>query len=553
MTNNEPPSTNFDRVTDEIYADILDFEEEKRRRGYPVDDEVPPPDDTNAPVGQLFDGNDPRPQIVIGPDLERVIREAEKALLPLQTIYVRGRKLARVVRDFGRSDWIRRPDGCPVIVQLRLPGMLELLSRAALWISAGKKGASRAMPPGWAASLLLDREEWSLPQIEGVSESPVFRPDGTILEVPGYDPATRLLYDPRGITFPSVPSEPTHAQATRALADLLDPFSEFPFVDDAARSATAALILSIMARSAILGEVPLFSAQAPTPGSGKGLLIAAASLIATGHLAPLMAQTSEEEEVRKRLLAIAIESPQLIVIDNVEGTFGSPALAMAITTGEIRDRKLGTSDLASVTLRAVWAITGNNIQFRHDFGRRVVPIDLDPQTEHPEHRKFQRGNLLAYIEENRPRLVTAALTVLRAYKVAGCPDQGLDPVGSFEAWDHLVRRAIYWARGSDPMGGVPRIQEQADDDVERIRVLLYAWRMTYGGVEVTVPDVIRALDNKPELRDALSAFCKDGKINIRAVGYAFRKTNGRIVANMRLRRTGEDRNHNSKWAVDDVL
>jgi hypothetical protein len=549
VSDSDPPADppiDYNAVTDEIYAAVLDHEQRLKRR-----DDVPPPSDFDHPQQQLFDDNDPRPQIIIGPDVERVVNDAERALARLGGIYVRSRRLARVVRDFGRSDWMRRPDGTPAIAQIRPAALLELLSRAALWMTTPKGKLSRSMPPSWVSAALLDREEWTLPQIEGVAESPVFRADGTILETPGYDAATRLIYDPRGEIYPPVPAKPTRAQATQALADLLEPFEEFPFVDDAARAATAALILSIVGRTAIPGQVPLFSAQAPTPGSGKGLLVAAASLIACGRLAPLMAQTSDEEENRKRLLALAIESPQFIVIDNVEGTFGSASLAMALTTGEVRDRKLGATETVSATLRSVWAITGNNVQFRSDFGRRVVPIDLDPEVERPEQRTFKRADLLGYIEANRPRLVTAALTVLRAYVVAGKPDQELSTVGSYEPWDRLVRHAVYWARGTDPMGGVARVQAEADDDVERIRSLLYAWRETLGGRAVTVLEAVRwANSPDSELREAMCSFCKDGKLNTRAVGYALRKLQGRIVAGMRIRRAGEDRNHNVQWIVE---
>lgn len=546
MSDSEPPA-DYNAVTDEIYATVLDYEQRLKRS-----DDIPPPSDLDHPQQSLFDDSDPRPQIIISPDVERVVTEAERALLKLGGIYVRGRKLARVVRDLGRSDWIRRPDGTPAIVQIRSAAFMEILSRAAFWITTPRGKATRTLPPSWAAQALLEREEWTLPQIEGVAESPVFRADGTILDEPGYDPATRLIYDPRGERFPPVPEAPTHADATQALADLLDPFEEFPFLDDAAgRAATAALILSIVGRAAIPGQVPLFAATAPTPGSGKGLLIAAASLIAMGRLAPLMAQTKDEEENRKRLLALAIESPQLIVIDNVDGTFGSPSLAMALTTGEVCDRKLGSTETISATLRSVWALTGNNVQYRADMGRRTVPIELDPLVERPEKRSFKRPDLLTHVERIRPQLVTAALTILRAYVVAGHPPHGLGPVGSYEGWDRLIRGAVVWAGGVDPMGGVARIQAESDDDVDRIRSLLYAWRLSLGGMEKTVVEAVKWADSAdPDLKEAMAAFCKDGRINISSIGYAFRRIQGRIVSNLRLRRSGEDRTKAVKWTVD---
>jgi len=88
-----------------------------------------------------------------------------------------------------------------------------------------------------------------------------------------------------------------------------DPFVEFPYVADCDRAATIALVLSVIARAAIDGCVPMYAAQAPTPGTGKGLLVHVAAMIATGRKAPLMAPDDNDDEARKRLLAIAMESP----------------------------------------------------------------------------------------------------------------------------------------------------------------------------------------------------------------------------------------------------
>ncbi len=266
------------------------------------------------------------------------------------------------------------------------------------------------------------------------------------------------------------------ADAARALDELLGPFVDFPFVAACDRAAAAAMVLSTVGRSAIDGPVPMFGIGASTPGSGKGLTVDVVATIATGHVAAKMARTADENETRKRLLAIAIEVQPIVVIDNVEGAFGSSVLAMALTTGSIVDRLLGVSENRKASLRSVWAYTGNNVQLKGDLGRRVVPIDIDPRVENPEDRHvFRYPDLLAHVRKHRAELVIAALTVLRAYFVAGRPRYGKPRKGSFEAWDDIVRGAIIWAGGADPLGGVERIRAQADEDVDRLRALLCAW------------------------------------------------------------------------------
>jgi hypothetical protein len=494
-----------------------------------------------------------RPEVTIRIDRHRTLDDAELALSRIRTIYVRGQRLVRIVKDRGTPDWLTRPEGTPTIVPLDRDSLLELLGRAASWMSRTRgEEPRRTTPPAWASTMLLARGEWNLPQIEAISDAPVFRADGTIQGKPGYDPDTRVVFEPGSTAFPDVPIAPTLAQAQDALRALTDPFSEFPFVSPSDRSAVVAFILSVVARPAISGSVPMFVAQATTPGSGKGLLIDTAAMIATGRRAPLMAPTDDDEETRKRLFAVATESPSIVVIDNVEGSFGSPALAMALTAGEVRERVLGSSKMATASLRPVWAITGNNVQLKGDLGRRVVPIDLDPGVEHPEDRTFERPDILAHVRANRPLLVTSALTILRAYTVAGRPAHGLPQKGSFEQWDRLVRGAIIWAGGADPLGGIQRIRDQSDADIDQLRALLVAWHDMFGGTSVSVADAIKRAGDSGDLREALAAYCRSGKPDARALGYVFRKVRGRVVANLTFRRQSADRDGTAKWTVEQV-
>ena len=547
-------------VSDIAEAELLVIEDElaRRRASAAAEDDVPPPADEDSPSRpHRRDASDPRPVIYLSPDQAAVADVAESALLARGGIYVRGLKLVYVVRDRGSSEWLRRPDGSPMIVRLERDHLLDQLCRAAIWVSRKqlKDGTTKEVevaPPAWVAPRLLARGQWKLPQLESISDAPVFRGDGSIHAEPGYDDRTRVIFDPCGVTFPVVPAAPTQAHATRALADLLDPFSEFPFLADCDRAATAAMILSIIGRTAIDGCVPMFVAQAPTPGSGKGLLVDAVAMIATGRRAPLMAPTEDDEETRKRLMSIAIESPAMVVIDNVEGTLGSAPLAMALTAGVVRDRLLGTMDTITASLRSLWAVTGNNVQLKGDLGRRVVPIDLDPRVEHPEDRTFARGDLLAYIAQHRPRLVTAALTILRAFVLAGRPSHGLTAKGSFEHWDRLIRGAVIWAGGVDPLGGVERVREQSDDDLERLRALLTSWRESIGGMPLTLSGVIRHAELSAELKDALSAYCRSGRPEARHLGNMFKRLAGRVVAGLVLRRSDKDRSGALTWVVENV-
>src|SRR5207302_8118495 len=131
-------------------------------------------------------------------------------------------------------------------------------------------------PPNLAAAFLERIGDWKLRVLSGITNAPTLRPDGSILDQPGYDTATGILFDRRGMAYPLIPREPTKEQARGALADLNALVSEFPFVpDDAAAthisapSASRSVALSGMLTTAIgrsLKHAPLHGYNAPAMG-----------------------------------------------------------------------------------------------------------------------------------------------------------------------------------------------------------------------------------------------------------------------------------------------
>jgi putative DNA primase/helicase len=139
-------------------------------------------------------------------------------------------------------------------------------------------------------------------------------------------------------------------------------------------------------------------------GTGKTLLVDVISIIARGTPSTKCPQNVNHEEERKRMLAFAL----------------------AVTGGVVADRSMGTHDMATAPWVAHIFATGNNILFAGDTVRRTVLIDLDPKMERPEERQGSRHpRLLAWVKKERPRLLVAALTLVKAYFDAGLPNQGL--------------------------------------------------------------------------------------------------------------------------------
>src|SRR5271167_484353 len=109
------------------------------------------------------------------------------------------------------------------------------------------------------------------------------RIDGTVLDTPGYDANTGLIYQP-AIGFDPVVLNPTKEDAQRAIRGLLDIVSDFPFAapNNLYKSAWLASVLTPFVRTSI-PTAPMFLVDSNIRGSGKSKLCDIVSIIATGR------------------------------------------------------------------------------------------------------------------------------------------------------------------------------------------------------------------------------------------------------------------------------
>ena len=181
--------------------------------------------------------------------------------------------------------------------------------------------------------------------------------------------------------------------------------------------------------------------------------------------------------------------------------------------------------------RTVILATGNNVSLRGDTSRRALVSRLESPLERPEDRKdFRHPDLLEWVRAERPRLVTAALTVLRAHVVAGRP-LTVHRMGSFEAWSSVIPSAIVWAGGPDATKAAPA--PEADAEVSALGDMLAAWP---AGLKTTTADLLGGNLTLPaELRNALAAFLDDPHITPKAASQRLWGARGQVVGGRSLR------------------
>jgi hypothetical protein len=207
---------------------------------------------------------------------------------------------------------------------------------------------------------------------------------------------------------------------------------------------------------------------------------------------------------------------------------------------------LGESETRVVPTNVLFPPNGNNIRFKGDMVTRVIICRMDAGMENPGARKFDR-DLRVFVPANRPQLVAAALTVLRAFVAAGRPGVSeLEPFARFEDWSNLIRGALVWLDEPDPLSTRDAVVA-IDPERENLAALLRAWEAVIGVNEwLTAKQVIEASE-KPsersldiaggaELQDALGTLFGQYDLAPTTLGRFLVQFDGRIVDGKCLRK-----------------
>lgn len=191
---------------------------------------------------------------------------------------------------------------------------------------------------------------------------------------------------------------------TLTLRQFDEVYRNFPFVKEGEEewwqttgyAGLLAGILSLVARPAI-PTVPMVTANATTRGSGKTKSIEAAVVAALGHK-PTVVSFHNEDEFAKSLVPLLREGDRATLIDNVSIPLSGDMLCSVLTSEEHRARILGQSEQVRLINRSVFFATGNNLAIQGDLTRRAIQIQLDPDCEHPERRRFDFDPVLRAAE-----------------------------------------------------------------------------------------------------------------------------------------------------------
>ncbi|MDP6496050.1 MAG: hypothetical protein QGI09_11740, partial [Dehalococcoidia bacterium] len=164
-------------------------------------------------------------------------------------------------------------------------------------------------------------------------------------------------------------------------------------------------------------------------------------------------------------------------------------MSAVLTTELWRGRRLGRSEIVQVPNRALWIATGNNVRLSDELARRSIPIRLDAGEEQPELRTgFHHPDLLEWTLEHRGELVSAVLSLVRAWLDAGRP-KGEGTLGRYESWVGVMGGILAVADIPGFLSNRTTLYEQGDQEGREWSGFVGKWWERYRDWPVTSKDL----------------------------------------------------------------
>lgn len=545
--------------------------------------------------------------IVIAIPIESWVYDAAKLMLRAAMMRSSGALYETTLRDVGESpdngvsnivSVSRWADGTPMIEPMSEEDLLMFLNRVIEWYRIVKKkvagewieeevrtdltkAESRAVVAAYRE--IRRRSGGRLRLLRSVLQAPTLRTDGSLIANRGYDKSAEVYLDIEPKDWSTLPASPTKADAVAAYQTLVDLVRETAFTADLDRAVWVSMILTLVGRHYVGGNVPLYAFNGTQASAGKSSSAKLAGAIALGRIvaaAPPVAAARRgdmEEEESKRLFSMALSGKPFLLIDNQESSteFGSQALDMTLTSGTdgtpgfVSNRTLGRSKIVEVDFTSLVCVTGNNLALIGDLHRRTVFCQFGDPTEVLKDRQYSIDDLEQHALMNRKKLLGCALTILLAHTAAlKAKETGalLPSIPSFGGWSRCIRSAVHWIAGIDIWKETRNAVGDADVDAVLWRDFCeewYRWKQEPVTVAAMQDAVMPSEKDDPSSidRPALLAAMKElpvdvfnagGKtLNTRRLGRELRKVKERIdvTAPYVIRQMPKAQGY-TRWQVD---
>lgn len=477
-------------------------------------------------------------------EMNAIVAAAEAMLAQRGDLYQSGGLIVTVGQDPVSGD--------ATVVPLSECALTLALADASDWEKYDRRASAweRCDPPIRHVSMIYKAQSYgTLLPLLGLARQPFYREqDGLLVRKAGYDPISQRQGVFDAAKFP--PVEASRQAAEAALVQLDSLLCEFHFATPADKAAALSAIFTAVLRPT-LGLAPAFHVSAPASGSGKSFLCETISLFAGPGSPARMSYPKTSEEASKAILAVLLTGPAVIEFDDMDTDWlPHGVINRMLTSRSITDRILGVSKVATVRTDALVMGSGNNVGPLRDLARRVLTINLNARTEAPGTLVY-KGNPIAALKANRESYVSAVLTIVEAWKSAGCPKTAVPSIASYGGkWTDYCRHTLLWLGQPDP-ATVLLEQMLTDPDSDTLLRLLTEWYAVHSNKPLTLRRLMEDLHSS-DLAEALHDLpvVDRGAINRSRLGHYFKRNMNRIVGGFMLERVPNS--ERTAWRVVKV-
>lgn len=501
---------------------------------------------------------------------ETMIHEFITAAAASPAIFVMDKRLVRIIH-YGASGSadpvIERDPTAFVLLDHDVDTLAVELGNVAAYWTKGAKGHKRAGFSRGAIKTFISYRQFKhgmneVKPLEAFVPHPTVRANGTLITKVGYDAPSRLFLTSE-VSGLKIDSRLTAAGAKKAMALLLDPFSEYPWATDVDRAVFVAALFTVGLRH-LFDVAPLFAFSSPKHGSGKTQLAECLSRLWYGITLSKATWTGNPEEMEKRIAAFLLAGDRMVCLDNVtEGMrLEDSTLNKVLTSRRNTFRLLGHTERVELTNEATWFATGNQLMLSGDISRRALVCYVDAKVVDPSARSFKIPNLPRYVAAHRPELMSAALSIVTSWMCAGRPI-GSAPhreYGSFTGWYELIRPLLLWAGEADIAVNLDQITEE-DSEGMALEAFANELRKQFppDGTRLTTMEAVRLIAKADSVRAAFAG-CTRGTEkdpNVYTIAGILRRCENKIFISdnpghkFTINKRKDERNNQFVWGVEE--
>ena len=434
-------------------------------------------------------------------------------------------RMAMSVVDGGKDGWLAQAVGR---YQMR-----TALSEAASWqkYDGRRKAAVNVDPPMDYANSALEQAYTRFPSLTHICPHPVLvKGDGgwALRTERGYKDGVLIT---RGVER----GELMDLDSAKAL--LSDLTHDLPFAGAADYAGWLACAMSAIIKPGVeLAPMAVF--LKPQRGTGGTLAMGTACAVGAGGKQKMIPPpTGGFVEENKAIFAALIEGRPYLPYENVVNLFGGASLSYALTAPDqtFTQRLLGVSEMRTVHMSSVFAMSSNGVRQTADMMRRSYPIHLARGESRPDNWApaggWRHPDIVGAAARREYHL--AVVSLIAAWIESGAKDGDCEKIGSFEAWSGVVSGVLENAGIRGFLDGRAKWVGEHDQDQTGWDGIVWHWIDADGGYPIertaAMLETMLTADGAPDLPFTL----KDGDANkrtrVQQIGRRFADNTMRVV------------------------